>query len=138
MTPIPKIKDHMAKDLLVFTPEMDVVRATQLLLKHAYSGAPVVDEQRRVIGVLAKKDCLRAALNAAYHQQWGGAVGNYMNAPVETLDENADLVEAAEHFLQSNYRRFPVVSQGGLVGQVSRADILAALVEHWELKAGNR
>lgn len=131
MTPRPKIRDYMATDLLLLGPEMEVVHAMRLLLENRISGAPVVDADGRLVGVLSKKDCLKAALNAAYYQEWGGAVSDYMTGQVETLDEDLDIVEAAERFLASHYRRFPVVRQGRLTGQVSRADILRALVENW-------
>ena len=78
-----------------------------------------------------EKDCLKAALNASYYQEWGGAVKDYMQTPVETLDANLDVVNAAESFLASSFRRFPVVERGALIGQVSRADILRALSKQW-------
>jgi CBS domain-containing protein len=101
-----------------------------LLEKH-YSGAPVVDGAMKLVGVLSKKDCLRAALNASYFQEWGGSVADYMSADVETLDADLDLVQAAERFLKNNYRRFPVMREGRLIGQISRADLLRAIAEHW-------
>ena len=54
-----------------------------------------------------------------------------MTSPVETLDANLDIVEAAERFLKSHYRRFPVLQEGRLTGQISRADLLKALIENW-------
>ena len=55
-----------------------------------------------------------------------------MSAEVETLDADLDLVPAAERFLESNYRRFPVMREGRLVGQISRADLLRAIAEQWQ------
>ena len=95
------------------------------------SNAPVIDGKGELIGVLSQKDCLKAALNASYYQEWGGAVSDYMSKEVETLEADLDIVEAAEHFLASNYRRFPVMHEGRIVGQISRADLLRALVENW-------
>jgi CBS domain-containing protein len=81
--------------------------------------------------VLSKKDCLKAALNANYHQEWGGSVAAYMSTQVETLDANMELVQAAERFLASHFRRFPVMRNGRLIGQISRADVLRGLVANW-------
>lgn len=131
MTQRPIIADYMAKDLVTLPPEMEINRATGILLEKHYSGAPVVDGATRLVGVLSKKDCLRAALNASYYQEWGGSVADYMSADVETLDADLDLVQAAERFLKSNYRRFPVMREGLLVGQLSRADLLRAIAEQW-------
>ena len=58
--------------------------------------------------MLSKRDCLKAALNASYHKQWGGVVADYMSPDPETLDADLDLVDAAEHMIASSFRRFPV------------------------------
>lgn len=127
----PKIRDYMAASLVTLPSDMEILRAMEILLEERISGAPVVEPGGRLVGVLSKKDCLKAALNACYHQQWGGAVADYMSSPVETLDADLDIVEAAERFLASHYRRFPVVEEGRLTGQISRADLLRALVDNW-------
>jgi CBS domain-containing protein len=127
----PRIRDHMASHVVTLSPDMEILRAMTLLLEKHFSGAPVVDEHGRLVGMLSKKDCLRAALNASYHQEWGGVVGDYMSRNVEALDADLDLVTAAERFLASPYRRFPVMEGGRMIGQVSRADLLRALVDQW-------
>jgi CBS domain-containing protein len=121
----------MASQVVTLTPDMEILRAMELLLEKRISGAPVVDEGGRLAGVLSKKDCLKAALNASYHQEWGGNVADYMSRTVETLDANLDLIAAAERFLASHYRRFPVMEDGRMIGQISRADLLRALVGQW-------
>ena len=127
----PRIRDYMATQVATFKPDMEILRAMELLIEKKFSGAPVVDEGGRLIGVLSKKDCLKAVLNASYHQEWGGKVADYMSRTVETLDANLDLVAAAERFLASHYRRFPVMEDGRMIGQSSRADLLRALVGQW-------
>lgn len=122
----------MATDLLTLPPDMEINRAAAILLDKGYSGAPVVDAAQRLVGVLSKKDCLRAALNTSYYQEWGSPVAAYMSTSVVTLDADLGLVQAVEQFLKSNYRRFPVTRQGRLVGQISRADLLRAMAEQWQ------
>lgn len=131
MTRRPTVADHMAKDLLTLSPDMEINRAMGILLEKRYSGAPVVDGAMNLLGVLSKKDCLRAALNASYHQEWGDSVADHMSTDVETLDADLDIVRAVEWLLKSKYRRFPVMRDGRLVGQISRADLLRAMAEQW-------
>lgn len=121
------IADVMATELVTFTPDTNIHEAIRILLDKRISGAPVVDESGALVGVLSKKDCLKITFSARYHDDWGGPVSDFMSAPVETLDAELDLVSAAEIFLDSHYRRFPVMRDGRLVGQVSRYDILRAL-----------
>lgn len=121
------IRDCMATDLVTLSPHTDITLAAKILLDEKISGAPVLDSSGTLVGVLSKKDCLRAALNAAYFQDRGGPVSNFMSTSVETLDADLDIVAAAEAFLKSIYRRFPVLENGRLVGQVSRYDLLKGL-----------
>jgi predicted transcriptional regulator len=131
MNPRPKVRDYMATDLIVLRPEVEILHAMKLLLDKGVSGAPVIDADGKLVGMLSKKDCLRTALNAAYFQEWGSPVSGFMTTKVETIDADMDLVTAAEWFLGSHFRRFPVMQDDQLVGQISRADVLRALVENW-------
>lgn len=127
----PKVADCMARKLVTFTPEMDIMTAMQVLLKKHISGAPVVNAEGHLVGVLSKKDCLRVVFTASYHKEWGGSVGDYMTRDVQTIDADTDLVTAAKKFVEGPYRRYPVMRGGRLVGQVSRFDILQALLREW-------
>jgi CBS domain-containing protein len=126
-----KARNYMSVRLVTLTPEMDIHRAIKLLLKHRISGAPVVDAQGNLMGVLSKKDCLRVAFSASYHKELGGPVADYMTTQVQTIDADTDIVEVVEKFLHGPYRRFPVMENGRLVGQISRHDVLRALEELW-------
>ena len=80
-------------------------------------------------GVLSQKDCLKVIYGASYHQDWGGTVSQYMSREVEHIDAGSSILDAAEKFLESHFRRFPVLRDGRLVGQISRSDILRAIDE---------
>lgn len=123
------VAEIMATRLATVSPETSIYEAIKILLDGRFSGAPVVAADGTLVGVLSKKDCLKVIFSASYHQDWAGTVAEYMSTNVETLDVNTDLVSAAKFFLDSPYRRFPVLRDGKLVGQVSRADLLRALIE---------
>lgn len=130
-----KVRDYMAQHLLTFRPEMDLFTAIDLLLEHRISGAPVVDAQGYLVGLLSEGDCLRGILAGAYHEAIGGQVGGYMVSEVETLSPEADIVDVAERFLQGR-RLMPVVEQGRLIGQISRHDLLRAVKEFAQHQQG--
>ncbi len=123
------VADIMATRLVTFAPETNIHAAIKVLLDRRFSGAPVVDTDGNLAGVLSKKDCLRVVFSTSYYEDRGGQVREYMSTNVETIDAETDLVHAAKIFLNSHYRRFPVLRDGRLVGQVSRADLLRALIE---------
>jgi CBS domain-containing protein len=121
------VADIMATQLVTFSPDMNIHEAIRILLDKRISGAPVVDSNGALVGMLSKKDCLKIVFSSQYHDDWGGPVRDFMSVPVETLDADMGLVSAAQRFLASHFRRFPVLRDGKLVGQVSRYDILKVL-----------
>ena len=56
-------------------------------------------------------------------------VGDYMDQAALTTAPNTDMMGIAQMFLNSPYRRLPIVEHGQLVGQVSRRDLLEAAAE---------
>lgn len=123
----------MATNLTTFTPEMEICEAIKFLNTHKISGAPVVDERGSLAGMLSEKDCLKVALQSTYYEDWvGGVVSEYMTPNVETVPDTASVVDLAEKFLKSTYKRYPVINEeGDLVGQISRSDVLRALDKLW-------
>jgi CBS domain-containing protein len=129
--PITTVADCMKVDLVTLSPDTEIVRAVATLLAARVSGACVLDAAGELVGVLSKRDCLKAALSASYYKQWGGIVADYMSPDPETLDAELDLVDAAERMIASSFRRFPVTRAGRFVGQISRTDVLQALSAQW-------
>lgn len=130
--PITTVADCMKVELVTLAPDIEIVRAVAILIESKVSGACVLDAAGELVGVLSKRDCLKAALNASYYKQWGGIVADYMSPNPETLDADIDLVDAAERMIASSFRRFPVTRNGRFVGQISRTDVLQALSAQWQ------
>ena len=121
------VRDYMAGRLVTFKRDMDVLDALQELVQNRIAGAPVVDDQGELVGMLSELDCLKIALNAGYYGDSGGPVSDYMTPDVETVDAEMNIIDLAQKFLQYGYRRFPVLRNNRLVGQIRRRDVLRAL-----------
>ena len=113
---IPTVDDYMSRQLITFQPTEDIHRAVRVLLDKRISGAPVVDEHGRLVAVLSKKDCLKVVYGASYHQDWSGRVQDYMSPDVQTIESGTDIISAADRFLHSSFRRFPVVNNERMIG----------------------
>ncbi len=127
-----QVREYMTREVITLPPDMEVLKALMLLARHDIAGAPVLDEAGLVIGVLTEKDCLKQALGATYHSQYGGLVSEYMTSPAVTLSPDDGLVQAAERFVALPYHRFPVTEDGRLVGILSRRDVIQALSGAWQ------
>jgi len=125
------VAKYMARDLITFDPKQPIHEAIDIMLEKRISGGPVLNEDDELIGMLSEKDCLKIIVDRAYHNQPNqkSMVEDYMTGLVATIDIDKDVVEVANMFLSTNYRRFPVVEKGKLKGQVSRRDIMRATRE---------
>jgi CBS domain-containing protein len=121
------VEAWMSGRLVSLSPDMDVLEAIATLLDNRISGAPVVDRLGRLVGMLSEVDCLKVALNAGYHGEWGGHVEEFMSREVTTVEAAASVLDVARMFVDTGFRRFPVVKDERLVGQISRRDVLRAL-----------
>ena len=120
--------DIMARSEMTLSPETNIYRALQLLLKHRLSGAPVVDAEGRLVGILTEKDCLKVLLGEAFDGLPESRVQNYMTRNVDTVAPTSSLSDIVGRFLGKRYRKLPVVdNQGRVIGQVSRRDTLRAV-----------
>jgi CBS domain-containing protein len=121
------VKDYMARTLVTFKPDTDVLDAVHVLVNRRIAGAPVVDDAGNLLGMLSELDCMKVALDAGYHGNWGGPVGDFMSEGVKTVDADMSIIDLAQEFVTSRFRRFPVMDGTRLVGQISRRDVLRAL-----------
>ncbi len=131
-----KVRDYMTRHLVTFRSDTDLFTAINRLLEHRISGAPVVDSQGHLIGLLSEGDCLRGILSGAYYEAIGGNVSGFMNTEVETISPEVDIIEVSQRFLRGRLGRLPVVESGRLIGQISRSDVLRAVKEFAQHEQG--
>jgi CBS domain-containing protein len=128
---VPTAREVMVKKLVTLHPEMPVAEAIGLLLKHKISGAPVVDPDGCLLGLLSEFDCLRSLTSSEYNLDTHDdlvTVADLMTEPSHTITAEMDLFAIAHEFVTLRVRRLPVVDGDELLGQVSRRDVLKAEV----------
>lgn len=125
-----KVSDYMSRELIYFKPEQTVEEVIQTLIKNKISGGPVVNDNNELVGVISEGDCLKQISESRYYNMpmEQHTVENRMIKEVETIDGNMNIFDAANKFLESKIRRFPIVENGKLVGQISQKDVLKAAI----------
>jgi CBS domain-containing protein len=129
---VPKAREIMTSSLVTLRPEMSLAEAAEILLHKAISGAPVVDPDGALVGMLSEFDCLRAVAAAEYEMDshdLGQTVADLMTRACHTTGPETDLFGLAHCFVERRVRRLPVVEEGRLLGQISRRDVLKAAVK---------
>lgn len=97
------------------------------LMSGAYSGLPVVEREKEVIGVVTELDLLKAARDGK--DLHSTTAEDIMGVPALCVEEDATVEEVITHMIRNNFLRVPVVRNGKLVGIISRSDILSHLIE---------
>lgn len=124
---LPRVSDYMDTVVHTVTPDMEIRSAVRFLLDRHVTGAPVVDDQLRVVGVLSEKDCLRLLAEGSDGDMAAGTVADFMSTEVISVLPRMNIYFVAGMFLRDVVRRFPVVEDGKLVGAITRFDILRAI-----------
>ncbi|HWB49501.1 MAG TPA: CBS domain-containing protein [Stellaceae bacterium] len=140
--------DVMTPDPLSVGPETALVEAARLMLQHRISGLPVTDGKGAVVGVVTEGDLLRRAETGTARHRTGWLaflmgpgrladeyvdaharrVGEVMTQDVVAIGASTDLAEIVQLMEKRRIKRVPVVTNGKLVGIVSRSDLVRALV----------
>ena len=132
------IEDCMHKNPATVGARASIGEAIALIQSLKITGLTVVDEDKKVLGVISELDCLRAVLGAVYNEGIGdgGRVEEFMVKDVEFCTPDEDITSVAQDMLKNNRRRRPVVKDGKLVGQLSCRNILWAIMEYTNRRTG--
>ena len=143
-----KAKDIMTKSVICVGVNKSVFDAAELLLGAALSAAPVINDKGTVVGIVSEADLIRRAeIGTAPKKSWlsrlldsevsaardfvathARKISDVMTREVITAGEEATLADLAELIEQHSVKRIPIVQDGKLVGIVSRANLLEALL----------
>jgi CBS domain-containing protein len=137
------VKDVMSTYPISVTRTMSFKELAARLRESGMSGFPVVDDNRKVIGVVSEADILvkegwadshhgwRGMVAAAWHRRerrkaGGVTAGDLMTSPAVTVIPEDTIEHAAALMYAHGFRRLPVVDPAGrLAGVISRNDVLS-------------
>jgi len=111
-------KDIMTREVTTVKPELTIHELAKTFAQHHISGAPVVDENGKVTGVVSDGDIL---------SKKGERVGSLMSKQIISVAEDVPVEKIADLMIANKIKRVPVLSEEKLVGIVSRADIIRAI-----------
>ncbi|PKM80178.1 MAG: hypothetical protein CVU89_14970 [Firmicutes bacterium HGW-Firmicutes-14] len=143
-------KEIMTVDVVTVTPEETVEDVINLMVEKKISGIPVVNEEKKVVGIVTEGDLLVRSQKLhipSYIQILGGII--YLDDPEEfreelrkavaikvedimtknvlTVEEDVSVEEIATIMSEAGINRLPVLRDGKLAGIVSRADIIRSM-----------
>ncbi|QNM84971.1 CBS domain-containing protein [Polaribacter pectinis] len=126
------VSDYMTTTLITFKAEDSLDHVINQLITYKISGGPVVNDKNELIGIISETDCIKHISESKYYNMpadTNNTVGKYMVTDVDTIDKDMNIFDAAFKFISSHRRRFPVVENGKLIGQLSQKDVLKAAIK---------
>ncbi len=145
-----KVEEIMTRDVVTVKESHTLMEAAKIIRERKVSGAPVLNEEGDVVGVLSEADVLKVlgdhpwhSLNRILHlheqeqdiqedieRMSETRVKEVMSKHPQIVDSDNLINDAASIMHSTGYNRLPVVDNSGkLVGIVTRADILTSLQE---------
>jgi CBS domain-containing protein len=147
-----RVSEIMDRNPVTVAPEASVEDVVATLRQHQLPGVPVVDDDRRVVGIVTERDLVLPDENGDLHlphyiNLFGGTVfleplgrfedrlrkafaanaADMMTRDPDTVDPDTSVRDAARLIHETGHNRLPVVEDGRLVGIVTRLDVLGAL-----------
>ena len=146
-------KSVMTTDIVTVSPETTVAEAARRMLIHHVTAVPVVDTDNRPLGMVSEGDVMRhfGAQFQSKRARWlrmlaegetlapeflaeirltRQQVREIMHTGIIPADEEASLADLADLMLKHGIKRILIVRDSVLVGIVSRADVVRAVVEN--------
>lgn len=138
-----KVRDCMTRDVVALRPDDGFKAVVRALAERGVSGAPVVGETGRVVGVVSEADLLHhesfmpveAELRRYFESRRtdtarpGDTAADLMSSPAVTVSADAPIGRAARLMADHGIKRLPVVgADGKLVGIISRADLIGVFL----------
>ena len=116
----------MKTDLITVEKDCPIYEAIKIMVENNITGLPVVDAEMHLSGIITEKDVLSLLYN---NQDSPGKVGDYMIENVVSFDSEDSLIDITDSFINNHFRRVPILSDGKLVGIISRKDIISYILK---------
>ncbi|MHC4215743.1 MAG: CBS domain-containing protein [Planctomycetota bacterium] len=123
-----EISEIMTSDVITVTPDTLIFDAIEILVNHNFTGLPVTDAQGGLVGIVTDKDLLRFTYDlekCPFDADNPKIVRNVMNEDIAYFDINDPLDGLVRCLMDSRFRRVPILSDGKVVGIISRSDLIA-------------
>jgi CBS domain-containing protein len=144
-----KAKDIMTKEVITVKPETTIEELARLLMKRQISGAPVVDDNGKIVGIVTENDLISknsrlhiptilrlfdayiplgtSKMESDIRKMAASTVGDICTKEIITVDEEASVEYIATIMTEKRIHILPVVREGKLVGIIGKKDLIKGI-----------
>jgi len=141
-----KARDIMTRKVVTVKKDCTVGKLITILKENSITGAPVVDNEGNLVGIVSVKDLIEAIsvliktrLSAKEIKDLRGKfnwVEGFMTADVITADAESDILDVFELMVKEHIHRVPIMENGKMVGILSASDAYRTLLRFLEEHEG--
>ena len=141
-----QVKDIMSRAVRSVRPETKVMEVASLMCLYRFHGLPVVEDDDRLVGLIAEKDVLHSLFPtiemlmeegmanvdlerelSKYKDVLALPVADLMTRNPIAVSPDMHILRAATIMVRNRFRRMPVAENGVLVGMLSLGDVHKAI-----------
>ncbi|MFA4919187.1 MAG: CBS domain-containing protein [Thermodesulfovibrionales bacterium] len=144
-----KAKDIMTKEVITVKPETTIEELARLLMKQQISGAPVVDDKGKIVGIVTENDLISknsrlhiptilrlfdayiplgtSKMESDIRKMAAAMVEDICTKEIITVDEEASVEYIATIMTEKRIHILPVVREGKLVGIIGKKDLIKGI-----------
>ena len=125
-----KAKDIMKKNVITVGRDTPIHEAIKILVDNKITGLPVVNDDMMLAGIISEKDILRILAQMDLLmvlddiKKSDATVEDFMTKEVVSFEQYDTLSDVCDCLIQKNFRRVPILSDGEVVGIISRRDLV--------------
>ena len=125
-----KAKDIMKKKVITVKRDTSIQEAIRILVDNNITGLPVVNDDMTLAGIISEKDMLRFLSNLDLLmllediKKSDATVEDFMTEKVVAFDRDDTVSDVCDCLVKKNFRRVPILSEGEVVGIISRKDLI--------------
>lgn len=146
-----KAKDLMTRDILSVTPDTEIVKAAEILLKNRINGMPVIDDSGKLVGILCQSDLVAQQksipipsvftllesfvpltsmkrIDKEVQKIAALSVKQAMTPNPVTVGPETEIEDVAKLMVDNKYHTLPVMEGNEVVGIIGKEDVLKTLL----------
>ncbi|QGU95779.1 CBS domain-containing protein [Clostridium bovifaecis] len=131
-----RIRDIMHFEVIMLNPEDTARKALEVMNEKKINGAPVVDKDRKLQGIIVKADVYRFLIEEGHYDTY--PISNIMTKEVVTADIDEDIIDVAQKIIDNEIVAIPVLEEEKVIGLVSIENLIQHFIDIYkEKKADN-
>lgn len=133
--PNQRTRDIMRHSGVCLKANMLLDQVSDHLSRYHMSGAPVIDDEQKLLGFASEYDCLERLMQSSYYCDNTVQVSDVMSTEVISTSPTITIIDLASEMNKNKVNVMPVAENNKVIGVVTRGDVMRSLVKNLDICA---